>query len=126
MAQASQQPTPVSGQPLQPNAAAGAQTINYVSGETITFIDQISTGQIVVGVTPVPPGTCTMYGVYQFIFDATTTTGKNSLAILLTAAMTKHTISIMYTYSSVPGTDQTNGCTLATLSPAMTIGFAYI
>jgi hypothetical protein len=105
---------------------AGAQTTTWVSGETVTFMDQTSTGQIVVGVTPVPAGTCSMYGAYQFIFDATTTTGKNSLAILLTAITTKHPITITYTYSSVPGTNQTNGCTFATLSPALAIGFAYI
>jgi len=100
---------------------AVAQTAASAGGN-ITFIGTgASSALVVFGVTPVPAGTCTMYGNYQFIFDASTPGGKNMYALLLELRALGHTVGFDYLYSTTPGTTQTNGCTQSTLSAVNSI-----
>jgi hypothetical protein len=84
----------------------------------ITFIGTTGNNSLVtLGITPVPTaGTCTMYGNYEFIFDAGTAGGKNMYAWLLELKALGKNVSIDYTYSTTPGTNQNSGCTLSTLA----------
>jgi hypothetical protein len=64
-----------------------------------------------------PNNTCLFYG-WQFVLDTSTQAGKNAYALVLLAEATGKSISIMYQDSSTPGTNQTNGCTPATMAVA--------
>jgi hypothetical protein len=67
------------------------------------------------GVSPAPANACTFYDL-NLQFDGTTAQGKNMYAMLLTAKSQGKPIDIWYEDSPTPGTNQTNGCTNATLS----------
>jgi hypothetical protein len=78
---------------------------------------------VVFAVSPTPPHTCSYWGV-QFILDTTTAGGKNDYALLLVAKATGALVDVWYHDSNAPGTDQTNGCTVATMSVADSSGFS--
>ena len=115
VAQATQtdQPKPV-GVQMVPMAAA--QLGSDGAFGTISFLGTLGDGHIILGISPVPPRTCTMYGLYQFIFDSSTLGGRNMYALLLAAKMAGKNIQFDYTDSSTPGTDQSSGCSLTTLA----------
>ena len=75
-------------------------------------------GSTYIGTSIQPANTCSSWGEY-FTFDSTTAGGKNILSILLSAEVSGQSgqsIDVWYTNSSTPGTNQTNGCSLYTLT----------
>jgi hypothetical protein len=62
-------------------------------------------------------GTC-LYYVFRFRFNVTTHNGKAMLGVLLMAKALNKTIEVWYNDSSVPGTNQTNGCNAEAVSLA--------
>lgn len=77
--------------------------------------------EIKFGVNNPPSDTCNYFGRH-FKFDATIPEGKNMLSIFLSALLSGKEIAIWYTPSTTPGTDQTNGCSEATLAVVSQIG----
>jgi hypothetical protein len=94
--------------------AAQASLAGYGEG-TIDRYYVDSNGWAYFGLTGPLPGTCS-YFIEQFKFDATTPSGKNLLATLITAKLAVKNITLWYTDSSAPGTDQTNGCHAGTMA----------
>jgi hypothetical protein len=66
-------------------------------------------------------GTCSYY-IDQFRFNGTTPGGKNMLATLAAAKIAGLSVTVWYTDSTVPGTNQTNGCTDSTMAVPTAIG----
>lgn len=59
-----------------------------------------------------PPSTCTNYYDHLHL-DTTTQFGKQALTVILTAQTTNRQLYVWYSHSTAPGTNETNGCTLA-------------
>ncbi len=61
--------------------------------------------------------TCSYFG-YRFKFSTATSQGKAMLSVVLMAKALNKKISVWYNKSSAVGTNETNGCTTATMAEA--------
>lgn len=61
--------------------------------------------------------TCSFFS-YRFKFDTSTSQGKAMLSVALMAKALNKKISVWYSKSSAVGTNETNGCTTATMAEA--------
>jgi hypothetical protein len=86
----------------------------YAGGLTVARVRVHST-KLAFGTTSQPANTCNEYGEY-FRFDPTTTSGKNWMAIVVTAKTTGKPIDVWYKASTAPGTDSNSGCSDSTNS----------
>lgn len=91
------------------NAFAGLGT------SKLTFIRMFENDYVVFAQTTQPTGTCSNFGAY-FKFDPKTSDGKTFLAMLMTAKATGTAVSVWYTDSPTPGTNESNGCSSDNLS----------
>jgi hypothetical protein len=62
--------------------------------------------------------TCSFYS-YRFKFNTSTSQGKAMLSVVLMAKALNKKISVWYNKSSAVGTNETNGCTTATMAEAI-------
>jgi hypothetical protein len=100
--------------PIQANAA-------FLSGSKISMM--FGSGNIKFGVDNAPTeSTCTYYNRH-FTFDATTEPGKNMLLIILAAQTAGKKVTLWYTPSKAPGSNQQNGCTESTMATLTAVGF---
>jgi hypothetical protein len=75
-----------------------------------------------VQVTDDVPNTCS-YFYYRFKFDTTTNQGKIMYSALLMAKALNSPVDIWYTASTLPGTDENNGCNPTTMAVASAVAF---
>jgi hypothetical protein len=87
----------------------------WVGGAQIAELNSSPDGYVAIGVTAAPSGTCSNWG-FHFRFDASTSGGKNMLASLLAAKLAHNPVSIWFSESANPGTNQSNGCNNSTMS----------
>lgn len=66
--------------------------------------------------------TCDYWG-RQFIFDATSESGKNMFTIIIAANMAGKKVDIWFTPSLSPDTDQDSGCNGSTMAVVTSVGF---
>jgi hypothetical protein len=100
--------------PIHANAA-------FLSGSTISLM--FGSGNIKFSVDNAPAdSTCTYYNRH-FTFDATTDSGKNMLLIILAAQTAGKKVTIWYSPSQAPGSNQHNGCTESTMATLTAVGF---
>ena len=92
---------------------------DYASAKKITTF--YGSSSIEFAVDSAPSTTCSSWG-YHFRFDATTDAGKNMLSILLAAKMADKQVNLWFEPSSVPGTNQENGCSSSTMAIVNAIG----
>lgn len=88
----------------------------YTSNAEIQNVYVNNTGEVLVGFVDKPAGTCSLWG-WHIKFDATTEGGSIMYSTLLSAKAMKQKVNVWYTDSSVPGSDQSNGCK-NTVTPA--------
>lgn len=90
----------------------------------IGLVDRVYTGtdnMTLFGLKTQQPNTCVFWSEH-FIFDSSTSSGKNMLSIILAAKMANKSVHVWYEPSSAPGTNQTNGCDRTTLSVLNSVG----
>jgi hypothetical protein len=101
--------------PIYANAA-------FLADSRITLM--YGSGNIMFGVNNAPTdSTCTYYNRH-FTFDATTESGKNMLLIILAAQTARKKVTIWYTPSKAPGSNQLNGCNESTMATLTAVGFS--
>jgi hypothetical protein len=96
----------------------------YAQPGTVLRITTVgsSNGKVIFGVSQVPAHTCNLYNTLQFILDTSTPDGKAMYAVLLLAKVTGKPIDVLYEDSTAPGTNDTNGCNVSTLSVVDSVG----
>lgn len=87
---------------------------SYTAGLTVTRI-WLSGANAYVYTDPQPADTCSYWGAY-LVFDHTTQIGRSYLSTLLVAKTSGSVIDAWYSFSSSPGSNQTNGCDSAAVS----------
>ena len=92
----------------------------YVANKAIGRF-YISGGYVYVTIVSAPVDTC-IYYLENFRFNANTTEGQAMHSLLITAKSNTKNISLWYNPSTAPGTNQSNGCTTATLAVITGIG----
>lgn len=83
------------------------------------FVD--SGGYVYFGTTLQFNGTCSYY-IDHFRFNGATAAGKNMLATLIAAKIAGTSVTVWYTPSTLPGSNQSNGCNDSTLAVPTAIG----
>jgi len=91
------------------------------SGNTNVKRIRVHEGSTFVGFDPQPGNTCSSWGEH-IKFDHTTETGKAYLSTLLSAKMSGKPVHLWYTASTLPGTNQTNGCGDSAMSVLTGVG----
>ncbi|OGR02438.1 MAG: hypothetical protein A2511_10060 [Deltaproteobacteria bacterium RIFOXYD12_FULL_50_9] len=93
----------------------------YVTNLTLARV-KVQEGVTLVGTTTQPANTCSNEGEY-FKFDHTTPSGKDLLSLLLAAKASDGVVlSVWYTVSPAPGTTETTGCDISTISVLNGVG----
>lgn len=92
----------------------------YVANKAIGRF-YIAGGYVNVQIIAAPADTCVYYQE-NFRFNANTTEGQAMHSLLITAKSNNKNITLWYNPSTTPGTNQTNGCTTATLAVITGIG----
>jgi hypothetical protein len=83
------------------------------------FVD--ADGDVYFGTSAALTGTCN-YFIDQFRFSGITPAGKNMLATLVAAKIAGASVTVWWTDSTLPGTNQTNGCNGNTMAIPTSIG----
>lgn len=102
--------------------ASFAVSASYIGGKTTYSV--YGNDYISFGVDAPPTNSVCDYHGRQFRFNAKTDKGKNMFAMLMAAELANRKISVWYTNSTAPGTDESSGCTTSTMAVLTAIGFA--
>ena len=93
----------------------------FSSDLAVKRVRVFDSGIVYFGTSSQPTDTCSNWGEY-FQFDHTTAAGKSMLSTLLSAKASSMKVVLWYVESTVPGTNQENGCTKDALSLVTGIG----
>ena len=100
---------------------------NALAGECVSYLDigkiQLIRGNCSFEVLEAAPKTCSRYGNF-FTFNTETERGKTIYKTLLTAKVSRQKITIWYTPSTNPGTNEDCGCIDETMAIVYGIGFS--
>lgn len=93
----------------------------YVANAQLGRVHVKSNGYAYIQVTSPPADTCD-WNTEDFRFSYTTSAGQGLLSQLLSTKAANRPLYIWYTSSTTPGTNETNGCTEATMAIITGIG----